>query len=288
MIFTPWKESYDQPRKHIKKQRHYFANKACLVKGYINKVLFLSAFKIFPQVFKCTYISGHEFLWIYSVCDLLSFLISWVNIFCHFGEFFQLLFECFPILPFSFSPETLITWVLDPIYSFTEAQIFCYLCSFFLFSCSNCMISVVLSSFQFSHSVMSDSLQTHGLQHARPPCPSPTPAVYSNSCPLSQLCHPTILYSVIPFSSHLQFFPASGSYQMSQFFASGGQNIGVSALASVLPMNIHDWFPLGLTGWISLQSKFLSAHFFISSTLLRLLKNIIKHVYDYLFLWWVI
>ena len=107
---------------------------------------------------------------------------------------------------------------------------------------------------QFSHSVVSSSLQPHGLQHARPPCPSPTPGVYSNSCPLSRWCHPTISSSVSPFS-HLQSFPASGSFQMSQFFASGGQRIGASASASVLPMNIQDWFPLGWTGWISLQSK---------------------------------
>ena len=92
---------------------------------------------------------------------------------------------------------------------------------------------------------MSNSLRPHGLQHARPPCPSPTPRVYSNSRPLSQWCHPTISSSVIPFYSCLQSFPASGSFQMSQFFASGGQSIGASASASVLPMNIQDWFPLG-------------------------------------------
>ena len=90
----------------------------------------------------------------------------------------------------------------------------------------------------------------HGLQHARPPCPSPTPRVYSNSCPLSQWCHPITSFSVIPFSSHLQSFPASGVFQMSQFFTSGGQSIGASASASVLPMNIQGWFPLGLTGLI--------------------------------------
>ena len=105
---------------------------------------------------------------------------------------------------------------------------------------------------------MSDSLQFHGLQHARFPCPSPTPRVYSNSCPLSQWCHPTISSSVVPFSSCSQSFPASGSLQMSQFFTSDGQSIGVSASTSVLPMNIQDWFPLGLIGWISLQSKGLS------------------------------
>ena len=114
---------------------------------------------------------------------------------------------------------------------------------------------------QFSHSVVSDSLRPHGLQHTRPPCPSPTPGVYSNSCPLSQWCHPTISSSVIPFSSHLQSFPASGSFQMSQLFASGGQRIGVSALASVLPMNIQDYSPLGWTGLVSLLSKGLSRVF---------------------------
>ena len=106
-----------------------------------------------------------------------------------------------------------------------------------------------LSSVQLSCSVMSDSLQPYGLQHARPACPSPTPGAYSNSCPLSRWCHPTIWSSVIPFFSCLQSFPASGSFQMSQFFTSGGQSIAVLALASVLPMNIQDWFPLGLTVW---------------------------------------
>ena len=90
----------------------------------------------------------------------------------------------------------------------------------------------------------------HGLKHARPPCPSPTPRIHSNSWPLSRWCHPTISSSVVPFSSHLQSFPASGSFQMSQFFTSGGQSVGVSASALVLPVNIRDWFPLGWTGWI--------------------------------------
>ena len=116
------------------------------------------------------------------------------------------------------------------------------------------------SSAQFSCSIVSDSLWPHGLQHARPPCPSPIPGACSNSCPLSRWCHPTISSSLGPFSSCLQSFPASGSLQMSQLFALGGQNIGVSASASVLPMNIQDWFPLGWTGWISLQSKGPSHH----------------------------
>ena len=105
--------------------------------------------------------------------------------------------------------------------------------------------------FQFSHSVVSDSLWPHGLQHARLLCPSPTTGACSNSCPPSWWCHPTILSSVIPFSSRLQSFPASGSFPMSQFFISGGRSIGVSASASVLPMNTQDWLPLGWTGWIS-------------------------------------
>ena len=117
------------------------------------------------------------------------------------------------------------------------------------------------SSVQDSHSVVSDSLQPHEPQHTRPPCPSPTPRVYPNSRPLSWWCHPTISSSVGPFSSCLQSFPASGSFPMSQLFASGGQNIGVSASTSVLPMNTQDGSPLGWTGWISLQSKGLSRVF---------------------------
>ena len=108
---------------------------------------------------------------------------------------------------------------------------------------------------------MSDCLWTHGLQHARPPCLSTTPGVYPNSWPLSQWCHPTISSSAIPFSSCFQSFPASGSFPMSQFFTSGGQSIGVSASASVLPMNIQDWYPLGWTVWISLLPKGLSRVF---------------------------
>ena len=108
---------------------------------------------------------------------------------------------------------------------------------------------------------MSDSLPPHELQHARPPCPSPTPVVYPDSCALNWWCHPTISSSVIPFSSCLQSFPASGSFQMSQLFAWGGQSIGISASASVLPMNTQDWSPLGWTGWISLHSKGLSRVF---------------------------
>jgi len=109
-------------------------------------------------------------------------------------------------------------------------------------------VFVWLTSVQFSHSVVSDSLQPHRLKHSRLPCPSPIPEACSNSCPLSQWCYPTISSSVVPFSSHLQSFPASVSFPMSQFFASGGQSIGASASASILSMNIQDWSPLGWTG----------------------------------------
>ena len=120
----------------------------------------------------------------------------------------------------------------------------------------------VEGSVQFSSVTQSCmTLRLHGLQHTRLPCPSPTPRACSNSCPLSQWCHPTILSSIFPFSSCLQSFPASGSFPMSQFFASGGQSIGASPSASVLPMNIQDLFPLQLTGLISLQSKGLSRVF---------------------------
>ena len=125
-----------------------------------------------------------------------------------------------------------------------------------------CMqVRLYVLSFQFNSVAQSClTLWPNGLQYARLPCLSPTPGVCSNSCPSSQWCHPNI--SVNPFSSCLQSFPASGSFLMSQFFASGGQSIGVSASASVLPMNIQDWFPLGLAGWISLQSRGLSRVFF--------------------------
>ena len=122
-------------------------------------------------------------------------------------------------------------------------------------------LKIELPSVQFSHSVVSDSLWRHGLQHTRPPCLSPTPRVYSNSGPFSWWCHPIISSSVVPFSSCLQSFPASGSFPMSWFFAPGGQSIGVSASASVLAMNVQDLFPLRWTGWMSLQSKGLSRVF---------------------------
>ena len=124
----------------------------------------------------------------------------------------------------------------------------------------NVVLDTSVQQVQFSHLVVSDSLQPPGLQYTRPPCPAPTSRAYSNSCPLSRWCHPTISSSVIPFS-HLQYSPASGSFLISWLYASGGQSIGVPTSASVLPMNTQDWFPLGLTSWISLQSKGLSRVF---------------------------
>ena len=123
-------------------------------------------------------------------------------------------------------------------------------------------IGTLISIFNsVQYSVVSDSLQPYGPLRSRPPCPLPTPGVYPNSCPLSQWCHPTISSSVIPSSSRLQSFPASGSFPMSQLFSLGGQSIGVSASTSVLPMNTQDWSPLAWTGWISFQSKGLSRVF---------------------------
>ena len=118
---------------------------------------------------------------------------------------------------------------------------------------------LVRLSVQFSRSIVSDPLRPHELQHARPPCPSPTPGVHPNSCPSSRWCHPAISSSVVPFSSCPQLLPASDSFPMSQLLTSGGQSTGVSALASVLPMNTQDWSPLEWTGWISLQSKTLKS-----------------------------
>ena len=144
-----------------------------------------------------------------------------------------------------------------------------------------------ITSVQFSRSVVSDSLRPHESQHIRPPCPSPTPGVHSNSCPLSWWCHSAISSSFIPFSSFLQSPPVSGSFPVSQLFTWGGQSIGVSALASVLPKNTQDWSPLGWTGWLSLQPKELSRvfynttvqkHQFFSSQLSSLLFNMLSRL----------
>ena len=145
---------------------------------------------------------------------------------------------------------------IHSIFKIIHAFIYFWLLWVFIAVCRASLVTV-----QFSHSVMSNSLRPHGLQHTRPPCPSPTPRVYPDSCPLSRWCHPTISSSVVPFSSCPQYFPASGSFLVSQFIPSGGQSIGISASTSVLPVNTQDWSPLGQTGWISLQSKGLSRVF---------------------------
>ena len=123
------------------------------------------------------------------------------------------------------------------------------------------LLWIQFSSVQFSRSVVSNSLRPHESQHARPPCPSPTPGVYPYSCPSRRWCHPAISSSAVPFSSCPQSLPASGSFPVSQLFTSGGQSIGVSASTSILPMNTQDWSPFEWTGWISLQSKGLSRVF---------------------------
>ena len=143
---------------------------------------------------------------------------------------------------------------------------------------SGCMVCTTFSLVQFSCSVMSDSLWPHGPQHARLLCPSPTPRVNSNSCPLNRWCHPTISSSAVPFSSCLQSFLASGSFPMSQFFASGAESIGASASASVLPKNIQDWFPLGWICWISLPSKGLK-RVFSNTTVQKLNSSALSFLY---------
>ena len=217
--------------------------------------------------------------------SLFSYLLQLPFLCCcfpsiHLWSYFPLSFSCFKVLVcyfhLGYHELVSIDWLF---YTFTLIWVI-FVCFFLCPVTFYCMVDIVdimfwglqilLSSFKeywilfsvlFSHSVVSDSLRPHGLQHARPPCRSPTPGVYSNSCPLSWWCHPTISSSVISFSSHLQSFPASGFFQMSQFFTSGGQSLGVSASASVLPVNIRDWFLLGWIGWISLQSKGLSRVF---------------------------
>ena len=176
---------------------------------------------------------------------LVSFLLTKEVIYLRWWGFHHLRGSILPVLfplPIFLSFSCPVAWDGHGIDSFKQWDI------------GECLMKD-FQSVQFSHSVVSNSLQPHGLQHARPPYPSPSPRARSNPCPLSQWCLPTISSSVVPFSSCLQSFPASGSFQVSQFFASGGQSIGASASASVLPMNIQDWFPLGLSDLISLQSK---------------------------------
>ena len=153
------------------------------------------------------------------------------------------------------------SWGVSVALMFDDASTPCFLRISFQAASGSALWQELHCDRQFSRSVVSDSLQPHESQHARPLCPSPTPRACSNSCPLCRWCHPTISSSVIHFSSHLQSFPASGFFPMSQLFPSGGQSIVTSASASVLPMNIQDWFPLGWTGWISLQSKGLQRVF---------------------------
>ena len=172
-----------------------------------------------------------------TVCGTLSVNLRWVKV-----------WRCKSLLEISnLRPQ----WFAEPLGEAAVSDHLCLTPSWLLLE----------FSVQFSHSVVSDSLWPHGLQHSRPPYPSPTPKVHSNSCPLSQWCHPAISSSVIPFSSCPQSLQASESFPVSQLFAWGGQNTRVSALASFLPKNTQDWSPLGWTGWISLLSKGLSRVF---------------------------
>ena len=154
-----------------------------------------------------------------------------------------------------------LNYIPDMLMHHSEFFWWSFIGAVIMFPVASAVSSMAPDTVQFSRTVVSDSLHPHGMQQARLPWLSPTPGAYSNSPPPNQWCHPTISSSVVPFSSRLQSFPASGSFQMSQFFTSGGRNIGVSASTSVLPMNIQNWFPLGWTGWVSLQSKGLSKFF---------------------------
>ena len=183
--------------------------------------------------------------------------------------------ECKQILSTSLpGPWKLLTYSSTLLFFFNDLDVTCSRqCSYKMEN--SLQILTLKYSFQFSRSVMSNSLWPHEPQHTRPPCPSPTPGVHPNPCPSSWWCHPTISSSVIPFSSYPQSFPASGSFPMSQLFPSGGQSIGVSASTSVLPVNTQDWPPLGWTSWISLQSKGLSRVFF-NTTVQKLHLELLK------------
>ena len=225
---------------------YFFCGCICL-KRHIQKLLLRFILKSILPIF-----TSRSFM---VSCLTFKYLIHFELIFLWCKKVVQLhSFACSsPVFPTPFIEET----VLSPLY------ILGFLCCRF-------------SSVQFSRSIVSDSLQPHEPQHARPPCPSPTPRVHPNPCPSSQWCHPTISSFVVPFSSCPQSFPASGSFPMSQLFASGGQSIGVSASASVLPMNTQDWSPLGWTSWISLQSKGLS-RVFSNTTVQKICCRLIDH-----------
>ena len=197
------------------------------------------------------YIVDHFFLFENALLDFLDEILLWFSSYLTDCSF---LVSCWFLL---ISPHLLILVWLRP----HSLNIFFHILNPLVISSS--LMALTTSQFCSVQSTAQScpALRLHGLQHTRPPCPSPTPRVYSNSCPLSWWCHPTISSSVVPFSSRLQSFLASGSFPVSQFFASGGQSIGVSVSTPVLPMNIQDWFPLELTGWISLQSKGLSSLF---------------------------
>ena len=222
-MLTPWKESYDQPRQHIQKLRHYFFNKGPSSQGY---------------GFSC----GHVWMWELD-CEEGWGPKNWCFVLWCWRWLFRVHWTA------RRSNQSILKEIspgisLEGMMLKLKLQYFGH-----------------LSSVQFSHSVVSDSLQPHESQLARPPCPSPTPGVHSNPHPLSWWCHPAISSSVVPFSSCPQSLPASESFPMSQLFAWGGQSTGTSALASFPPKNTQGWSPSEWTGWISLQSKGVSGVF---------------------------
>jgi len=208
------------------------------------------------------------FIWFFSLCFLMSLANGLFILFIFLKNQLLALLICAMV---SFVSSAFFSALIFVIY-FLLVTLGLLISSFY--SCFRCRVRLFFLNFllflevgfycysvQFSRSVVSDSLWPHDLQHGRPPCPSPTPRIHSNPCPLCRWCHTTISSSVIPFSSCPQSFPASGSFQVSQHFASGGQSIGVSASTSGPPMNTQDWSPLELTDWISFQSKGLSRVF---------------------------
>ena len=226
---APWKKISDKARQHIKKQGHYFADMEKEIATHSSILAWRIPWTEEPGGLQSMGLQrvGHN--WNDFACTQFIYNVSVLGV----QEWFSFLYIC--IYNLLFKILFLYRLLQDRSYS------------------SLCCISPVQSLSRVW------LFATRELQHARPPCPSPTPRIYPDSCPMSRWCHPTISSSVIPFSSCPQSFPASGSFQMSHFFTSGGQSIGVSASTSVLPMNIQDWFPLGWTGWISLQSKGLKS-----------------------------
>ena len=263
-MLAPWKKTYDQPRQHIKKQKHYFANKGPSSQSY---GFSRSHVWMWEWNYKESWPPKNWCFWTVALEKTHGSSLDSKEIQPAYSKGNQ---SWIFIGRTDAEAETPRLWPPDMknwlIWKDTDAgKDWGWeekgMTEDEMAGWHHQLNRHQFSSVQFSCSVVSNSLRPHGLQHTRLPCPSPTPRACSNSCSLSRWCHPTISSSVVPFSSCLQFFPASGSFPVSQFFPSGGQSLGVSASASVFPMNIQDWFLLGWTGWISLLSKGLSIVF---------------------------